>query len=489
MRDRCLRLIEQHCEKGALVIAGGWALWLAVAFLVQSPNRVALDGRYLSARELHEEILSKAEALERCIADASAPEVVVPHYAQQLQAAHRGGVLATADGSRGLLALPRLRLATAFGQGVDFPLERQTALPLVRPAAPPQPTIYTGHCVQAHAGADGSPDSEGSGSIEVEWARIMTRFDREQEGVALLNAGYPEYAANVYLVAVDAQRQEMLPDGGFTPWVTVKSAGESLAEALPTPAFDDQTGRLLNRDALKAAFTEVKAAQERAGRPSFGEILTGDEPPMSVIGETPDSEPVPNADPALIWVDDAGAKPGKYYRYRVRVRLWNRFVGRPAMLVRATDAERTVVDGEWSEASEPIKVAPRSHFFVLGKCLNEPAANVEVWKWYRGLWLRQRFTVAVGDAIGAARTVRLPEPDEYGRAVRATVDFGTGSTLIGMREEVVSVRTAYGRNGRFRWVQRPSLVAVCLDGASGSVEERSQVTDRAADLRKRLRRP
>lgn len=489
MRDRYLHLIERHCEKGALAIAGGWALWLAWAFLVQSPNRVTLDGRSLSPRELHEEILRRAEVLERCMGDAQTPEVVVPAYGRQLEAVHSGGIFAMESEPGGLLESPRLRLAAAFGRKADFPLARQAPLRLVRPPPPPRPWIHTGRCLQVRAGVDASRDSEDAGTTEVGWVRIMTRFDREKQRAALLSAGHPEYAAKVYLVAVDTQRQELLPGGGYTPWVTVRLGGESLAEPVPTPAFDDQTGRLLNRDALNAAFAEVKAAQDRAGRPLFGEILAGNEPPASASADAPSPESVPNTDSTLIWVDDTNIEPGRYYRYRVRLRLWNRFVGRRAMMIHAADAGQAAVEGEWSQASEPIRAAPRSHYFLLGPSVNEPAANVEVWKWYRGRWLRERFTVADGGAIGAVRMVRLPETDVLGRKERVAVDFDTGFTLLGTREEVVSVRKAYGGRGQFRWVEKTSLVAVCLDGASGGVEERSQVTDRAAEVRKRLRRP
>ena len=334
-----------------------------------------------------------------------------------------------------------------------------------------------------------STNSAGAGAEEVGWVRIMTRFDREKQRAALLAAGYPEYAAPIYLVGVDAQRQELLPDGRFGPWLAVKPVNASAIEAIPRPVYDDRTGRLLNRDALRTAFAEVKAAQALVGRLAFGEILARDRPPKSTDEAVPAIEAESNANPTLIWVDDADVEAGKFYRYRLRMRLWNRFVGRQSAVIEAADAGRAVLEGDWSEPSEPVRAAPRAHFFILGPSVNGAAANIEVWKWHRGRWLRKLFPVAVGDVSGGVRTVRLREQDESGRAAREKVDFDTGVTLLDMREEVERVRVVNRKSGQFGWVEKSTLLVVCLDRASGRVEERSQVADREDRLRERLRQP
>lgn len=489
MSGRLLSLIDRHCEKGVLAAGAGLVLWVGWAYLLQTPNRVVLDGRSLTPRELHEVILREAQALERGMGNAKTPELKFPACRQRLDVLHERGIFGREDQPGGLPSSPRLPLAAAFGPKVDLTLARPVPVRVVPPAVPERPRLLTGRCLQVPEHAADRSDAAGSEPREVGWVRIVTRFDRERRRVALLAAGYPEYAAKVYLVGVDAQRQEVLPDGGFGRWVAVRPVGGLPNGAILRPAFDDRTGRLLNRAELDAALAEVKAQQACIGRPTLKGIIAGDRPATMMDAEPAGEEAAPSAGSPLVWVDDAQVEAGRFYRYRVRVRLWNRFVGRRQAVVEAADAELAVLEGEWSEPSEAIRAAPRTHVFVLGRSLHKPAANVEVWKWHGGEWLRASFAVAVGEVIGGARTVRLPERDRSGSAVRAKVDFETGVTLLDMREQAACLRIVDGKTGRFDWAERSDLVVVCSDRVSGRVEERSQLADKKDRLRDRLRRP
>jgi hypothetical protein len=488
MRRRLPGTIECHWEKAALALSSILTLWLAWAFLLESPNRVMVGERNLAPGELHQIILRETEALQRCLEAVETPRVEVPSFGRRLKDLHGRSILSTKGGASGSLGLGRLRLAAAFGRIVEFPAANFAPLRIVRPMVTPQPRVFTGRCLLAGGAVASPPDHPDTETKECGWVRIVTRFDRARQRAAFLAAGYPEHAAGVYLVAVEAQRQELLPDGGCTPWVMVRSAKTSLREAIPTPAVDERGGRVLNADALAAALAEVKAAQVSVACPSLGSAVAGDGPAVPASGEVPGVVAGSPAGALLVWIDDTRVEPGRRYRYRVRVVLWNRFVGRRSAVVRAADAMRAVIESEWSPASEPIRAAPRTHFFVLGPSVNRPAANVEVWKWHQGRWLRKLFTVAVGELIGAARAVRLPERDQAGRLVREVVDFSTGVTLLDLRGEQIRVRVASGERGRFGWVTRSTLVAVCLDAVSGRLEERSHIADRTDALRERLRR-
>jgi hypothetical protein len=487
MRQRSVGMVERHCEKGAVVVCGAVTLWLGWAFLLRSPNRVAFEGRSLTPRDLHQAILRETEALEQCMADAETPAVEFPSYGRWLEATHAGGVFGGEDDPGGLLRSPKLRPAVPFGRGVDLQLKLPCPVRVVTPTAPRRPWLFTGRCLITQTCAGDRTDSADAGSREVGWVRIMTRLDRESQRAAYLDAGYPEYAAQVYLVGVDAQRQESPADGGFGSWVPVEPATAPPAEAMLRSGCDDRTGDVEQRNTLHVAFVEVKAAQGLIGRMRFEEILAGERPPITPGAAVSGADA--NADATLVWVDDVNVEAGKSYRYRVRVRLWNRFAGRPSLVVEAADAERAVIAGEWSEPSELVRAAPQTHFFVLGQSVDRTAANIEVRKWHRGQWLRKLFTPAVGDVIGELRTVRLPAQGGSGQVSHAQVDFDTGVTLLGMRNEVASVRVVDQQSGRFRWVEKPTLVVVCVDRASGGVAERSQVEDREDRLRARLRGP
>jgi hypothetical protein len=356
------------------------------------------------------------------------------------------------------------------------------------PLLPPtQPTLFTGRSLLSAALSESEPlEQDSAGVEEVTWVQIAAHFDLDEQREVLLATGYLRYASNLYLLGMDVQRQLLLSDERFSSWQDVKPRGRCPGVQIPVPVFDDRSGRLLNRAALDKAFGEVKASQALLMRPPLGQVVAGDRPRESgekeacVLGDDGENG-------AVLWVHDVGVQPGRTYRYRVRVRSWNRFIGRPRALEDAADAREVAVVGAWSRPSEPIVATPRRHFFVLGSSVGGAATNVEVWTWHQGQWLRKSFVVEVGDVIGGVRTVKTGKMDEADRPVREKIDFGTGVVVLDTRKELRAVRVVDGETGRFEWVQRPTLVVVCLNPADGRVEERLQIADRVDPVRERLR--
>jgi len=185
----------------------------------------------------------------------------------------------------------------------------------------------------------------------------------------------------------------------------------------------------------------------------------------------------PETSAPAVWFHDDSVEPGKTYRYRARVKLWNRYVGRPRPLKNPEGAKRAVIAGEWSEPSEPITVTPSTYFFVTGSRPPE-SAGIEVFKWRQGFWISERFDVGVGEVIGGVRTVEIPEWDEEGRQVRAPVDFTTGAVVLDLRFDEPVAERWRGQNGVFSYRERTSTVMVYLDPADGQVRERVMIFDR-----------
>lgn len=187
-------------------------------------------------------------------------------------------------------------------------------------------------------------------------------------------------------------------------------------------------------------------------------------------------------DPA-VWFHDTAVEPGKTYRYRMRVKLWNRYVGRVKSLKNRAQAAQSVVTGEWSLPSEPVTVAPKTHFFVTGPRFGEPAARVDVFTWYHGDWLKESFDVAVGDVIGGLRETKTADFDEELKPKEEMVDFGTGAVVLDLRMETPALqRRAAGKEGEFAYSERESLVLVYLDPADGQIKERIDAFDRSDKL-------
>src|SRR4030095_3728383 len=153
------------------------------------------------------------------------------------------------------------------------------------------------------------------------------------------------------------------------------------------------------------------------------------------------------------------------------------------------EARKAYLEGEWSAPTDPITVAPSTHFFVVGKRPESSAANVEVWKWIRGKWLKQSFEANVGDVIGGTKKMdpadagiaETKETKEGGKDTKDTakdtkpkkvdVDFSPGASVLDLRVEKVQYRTQ--TKGGFQWGPRDSLVLTYLDPVDGQVKERS----------------
>jgi len=453
-------LIERHCEKLCLATAVSLAGWLGWAYVAHTPNTVEHAGRRLGPGELNSVILCEARALEQHGPVVAPAPVEIPPLHRQLRRAQREGIYAH-DVDAGGPSLPhKLPLATMFGRGHDIPLALGDPVEMVTPLAPFDVRATTGLALLP-------PLAESSDAARVQsWVHVTACYDSEAQRVALEAAGYPRYASRVHIAAVEAQRQQLCPDDTWLEWRDIRRPEEEIV-ALPAAAFDDDTGRVLNRAALNEAYAAVKAAREALCRPPFGEVLAGSAP----SAERTETGVFADVPVSSIWIHDRDAEPGRTYRYRVRVRLWNRFVGRPRAVVNAADARATTIAGHWSEPTPPITAAPRRHVFLIGPARADDAAMVEVWKWRGGQWLRKTFAVAAGDTIGAVRSVRTDRRDEKGRPVREQVDFGTGISVLDVR--------AAG----------PAMTLVCHDPVTGRVVERSQHADLANPLRKTLRQP
>lgn len=194
----------------------------------------------------------------------------------------------------------------------------------------------------------------------------------------------------------------------------------------------------------------------------------------------------PKTKAPAIWFHDDTVESGKTYRYSLRVKLWNRYVGQMRLVKNPEYAREPVIAGDWSVASDPITVTPSTYFFVGGpKPGSTSEAVVEVWKWLKGSWIKERFDVRVGDIIGGVKTVKTDELDAELKPVRTEVDFSTGAVVLDLRVDDPVMQRIKGK-GDFNYREAKSLVLVYLDPADGQVKERSAALDRNSPLRKKL---
>ncbi len=233
----------------------------------------------------------------------------------------------------------------------------------------------------------------------------------------------------------------------------------------------------------KRILAEAERARAKAQKRATGE--------RAAAGRAKDRELVTNPEKegeVAVWFHDDSVQPGKTYRYRMRIKLWNRYVGRRGVLREPALADQTVLAGDWSLPSAAVTVANKRHFFVRSPVFGEPAANVEVFAWHKGYWLKEDFKVRVGDTIGAPLTVKTPETDADGKTKKEQVDFSTGAVVLDLRaDEPVQLRREAGRSGEFAYRDTKSLVIVYLDPVDGQVRERLAELDKTDPQYKKLK--
>jgi len=183
-----------------------------------------------------------------------------------------------------------------------------------------------------------------------------------------------------------------------------------------------------------------------------------------------------------IWAYDISAEPGKTYRYRARVVLFNVFahpdVNRDE-LVDPAAAQKVALLGEWSQPSKPVTVADNRRFYLVGTDQRQGLATVEVFRFQQGQWYKEQFRVGIGDEIGKVFKKNL-----LGRTV--DVDFRTGKVVVDIDYDrpVGRVSKTAGGTG-FRLMVSRSSVLIYMD-EDGAIYQRWAVLDRADQVRKEL---
>ncbi len=497
MKRGSLNFFEVHVEKFILGLTGVSLAAMLWMFLMNSPNAVQYAGREVAARELNAAMLSEAEALRRCIENASVEAPTVPRYSELVVRSHSASIFDSAPGAGP--PLPQtLRPAVPFGTansvaGLEELVETLGDVTLVTPLPASRPVAQTGRSmlILAEAVGPGQPYGEQLGFHEAEqqrtptalsWVSLTAWFDRKAQEDEMTAARYAPYRAKVYIVGIDAQRQQMLPNELWSDWASVEANPRLSEPDLCDAVFDETTGDWLNRAQIDRAFRQVKQARLSVVQPPFHQVLAGDE------WERPHEGPEGNAGMLPVWFHDVSVELGKTYRYRTRVRLWNRYVGRAEALQDPAQAKRSVLIGEWSLPSDPVTATPDTYFFLLGSRRDTQTAVVEVWKWREGAWINKSFTAAVGDVIGGVRRIRLDTPDGDGERTYARVDFTTGAVVLDLRfDEPVDHGVAASRTDVFDRRPIETLVMTYLDPLSGQVKQRVQAFDRYDPIRKKLR--
>ncbi|MDX2197393.1 MAG: hypothetical protein SF069_00305 [Phycisphaerae bacterium] len=291
-------------------------------------------------------------------------------------------------------------------------------------------------------------------------------------------------------VNVDALKTTDLPEKPPTPPQPPGGTAEPPAPGgtatPPSPEPAAEPGTRSKKEILAAQREKLKTAEAAiiaqkydealtAAKAVLAEKATGDieKQAQSILERAEDAlfsaklskleKPVMHAsdEQTAIWFHDDTVEPGKTYRYRVRVALWNRFVGRPRDLKDPEGAKLAILPGEWSLPTQPVTVRASVAYFLANASGTSGAARVDVFKWRAGTWLKSSFEVATGDVIGGPKKVG----DE-------TIDFSTGAVVLDIAEAPdFAARNRKTKDGQFEYRKSPNLVLTYLDPLDGRIKQ------------------
>jgi len=182
-----------------------------------------------------------------------------------------------------------------------------------------------------------------------------------------------------------------------------------------------------------------------------------EEPPRPTVNDVYDKLLEISIDPAMdlsqleemvFWAHDDTVEPGKMYRYRIRLGVFNPVAGKNQLAKQYAARNNEVI--LWSDFSSPSEVVeiPRRLYFFAKAVANEAAREitVQVSKFMLGYWYSEDFKVKSGEVIGdfvenkpAKRTSVTPaigySPYEAYQATEPSlepeaIDYTTSAVLV-----------------------------------------------------------
>lgn len=174
--------------------------------------------------------------------------------------------------------------------------------------------------------------------------------------------------------------------------------------------------------------SDVGRKRESGGRLSSNDVYTKFER-ILIDASTKYSQ---MTEPLLFWAYDDTAEPGRTYRYKLRVGIFNPVAGTGQVSDEyARLADQAVLWSEFSEVTESVAVPAKLYFFPVGVQESSGTVNVQIFRYVLGYWYSRNFVIWPGEVVGRQEE---NEPDETGQnlTLPETIDYGTGAVFVGL---------------------------------------------------------
>ncbi len=139
-------------------------------------------------------------------------------------------------------------------------------------------------------------------------------------------------------------------------------------------------------------------------------------------------------EPLTFWAHDDTVEPGKSYRYRIRLGVFNPVAGTSKFYEEDADLKNQIV--LWSEFSgveEIVKVPGTLYFFPLDVQEAAGSVTVDIAKYSLGYWYTKGFAVKPGEEIGTVAEY-VPQEEKTGGLLAPglyeMIDYSTGAVLV-----------------------------------------------------------
>jgi hypothetical protein len=160
-------------------------------------------------------------------------------------------------------------------------------------------------------------------------------------------------------------------------------------------------------------------------------------------------------DPMLIWAIDDTTQPGRMYRYRMRVGIFNPLAGSSRVAERdAARKDQVILWSDFTPVTSPVAVLKKVYFFANGVQEQTKTASIEVTRYLRGYWRAESFQVRPGETIGkeveTKKERKKPAADTTGRITNlggrgddpAMLDMTNMNLGLGAAQEVDDLNPA-----------------------------------------------
>jgi hypothetical protein len=169
-------------------------------------------------------------------------------------------------------------------------------------------------------------------------------------------------------------------------------------------------------------------------------------------------------EPLAFWAFDDTVEPGKTYRYRVRLGVFNPVAGTNKISERdKSRREDAILWSAFSKETSPVDVPRRLYFFPLREA--GKVVTFQVSRYVLGYWYSWNFPVQQGEMIGTAVQNKIADDDgsltKQNVELPESIDYSTGAVLV----DVAGVN-GWSAGGGAGLNSRPSEILYSYDGTT-----------------------